>query len=137
MALNTSTCNHCNNLIMDESTLNCSHCCKRYHETCVSVYLGDHISVNSWICSECISTIFPFNQYVHKTDFIDVLSESWYNFTDISFNDLGYKCFNPFDLNVNDNEGVFVDNNPDIQYYKDLSFNLTNNCNYFFENAFF
>ena len=64
---------------MDESTLNCSHCCKRYHETCVSVYLGDHISVNSWICSECISTIFPFNQYVHKTDFIDVLSESWYN----------------------------------------------------------
>ena len=38
MALNTSTGNHCNNLIMDESTLNCSHCCKRYHETCVSVY---------------------------------------------------------------------------------------------------
>ena len=42
----------------------------------------------------------------------------------------------PFDLNVNDIEGVFVDNDPDIQYYKDLSFNLTNNCNYFFEDAF-
>ena len=56
-------CNTCEIIFRRGKSISCTKCTKKYHITCVGLNNQslDKLDTNFWICFECKTNIFPFN----------------------------------------------------------------------------
>lgn len=137
-------CNVCNRKIQSHSRImTCSYCLNHVHLNCLpQVTKNDSLYIdrnkNSWFCTVCTSSIFPFNHLSDDDEesFLLSISESWSSET-ISYDELKQqdKLFTPFDLNEHENMPLY-DIDPDIQYYSHLLNGTLHNCDYYLEDGF-
>ena len=89
---------------------------------------------NRWICTNCSSSIFPFNHFDSENLFLEAISEFRLS---VPFDRLLDNQFNPFELNNDSTHLPFIDTDPDLQYFNDTTYlNTLMNCDYFLEDSF-
>ena len=130
-------------LLCHSRSLQCFVCMKSYHVLCLpNVSKHDLLyqsqPANDWFCIICASSEFPFNHYADECEFIDALSEMWFNYTvNCSFSCLQERTFNPFELNENRGLIPTDDLDPDLQYFNEVfSDAAVKNSDYYTEDTF-
>ena len=138
-----AACNVCSKRVLSHSHfLLCNSCNSKVHLKCMyNVSKNDSIFVNkehnSWYCTRCIETVFPFYHIYEDTEFMEALSENWITDNPIPFETIFNqdKIFSPFDLNENTNSPL-EDIDPDVQFYQNQCNNILHSCDYIIEDSF-
>jgi hypothetical protein len=90
--------------------------------------------MHTWICKICISDAMPFMHLDTIDDYREALLYFFHD-TNIDFNELNEKVFNPFEINDDRDENLF-DVDPDYQYFADTQFSNNLKCDYASEDYF-
>ena len=130
-------------LLWHSRSLQCFVCMQSYHVLCLpNVSKHDLLyqsqPANDWFCIICASSELPFNHYADECEFIDALSDMWFNHTvNFSFSCLQERAFNPIELNENRGLIPTDDLDPDLQYFNELFSDATvRNSDYNIEDTF-
>ena len=113
-------CNKCNDCIFNKDHKICCNFCKcSYHKRCVY----GNLDVEDFVCFNCTGDIFPFNHILDDDEFKFALC--YFN-NSIEYNSLLNLKFNPYlyEHNANDDALHNLDKH-----------NVSNSCNYFFDNS--
>ena len=130
-------CCICKKYVNKHTSLTCIICSCAYHTKCLPyLQINDVKLITNWHCIKCISPILPFNHFKNYYDFLNAISDDWFDVTNISFCDLQNKLLNPFDLNNNSHSFPMYNNDPDLQYFNNVYSAVQNNCDYFVEDTF-
>ena len=92
--------------------------------------------ITNWHCIKCISSILPFNHLKNYYDFLNAISDDWFDVTNIPFCDLHNKLLNRFDLNNNSHNLPMYNNDPDLQYFNNADKAVQHKYDYFVEDTF-
>ena len=65
------------------------------------------------------------------TDFLNAISDDWFDVMNILFCDLQNKLLIPFDLNNNSHNLHMYNNDLDLKYFNNVYCTVQNNCDYF------
>ena len=125
------------NILTHARKVTCCICQKIFHVKCISLSPEYMISIQdnseSWYCTYCIQTVFPFNNIEDDIDFLAEIEQS--SSADKSLMYLSDKLLIPFELNDKDHSSILSETDPDLHYFN--SFNqLGHNCNYFLQSKF-
>ena len=141
----TVKCYSCQNRVLSHSKhLQCNVCERYMHLKCLpgvtpddSIYVNRN--ANSWLCTLCSQSLFPFNHFNENCDFLNALSESWTHLNNFNFLNNDHLCYNPLELNDNDLNvhGPLFETDPDLQFYNDnICIDSVQDCNYYLEDSF-
>ena len=128
-------CSFCHEQVNGPSFLQCLICNCYYHVNCLRLdFIQDCSGVSSWYCIDCYSTILPYNHILDNSEFLSALSESWSE--KVSSCISSDKQFLPFDFNIDDKQMKYLSNDPDTNYYNDISSTLVDYSKYYCEDSF-
>ena len=117
--------------------IKCRICFRDYHMKCLSLKPEDHsymfVNASQWYCVECTSEILPYNHidedemYLLEITEIDVGTRTIESLSEL--------LFNPFETNTDESYSPLNGIDPDIQFFNDLDYHMSLNCNYYFEDS--
>ena len=90
------------------------------------------VNASQWYCVECTSEIFPYD---HIDDEMCLLEVNGIDVGTRTIESLSELLFNPFETNTDESYSPLNDIDPDIQFFNDLDYHMSLNCNYYFEDS--
>ena len=132
-------CPICNRHLLSHSrTMQCAVCHYTCQVKCISLDNNERSNIwrdaNSWYCSLCLVSVFPFNHIEDGSDLSKAIcTKDNLKLSELHFSD---KIFNPMEILDREVNNLLDDSDPDLHFYNEIYQKSIHKCNYLTESSF-
>ena len=118
--------------------MQCAVCHNTCHVKCISLHNDERSNIlrdaNSWYCSLCLVSVFPFNHIEDDSDFSKAIcTKDNLKLSELHFSD---KIFNPMEILDKEVNNLLDDSDPDLHFHNEIYQKSIHKCNYLTESSF-